>query len=203
MKKFFNEFKAFISRGNVIDLAVGVIIGGAFSAIVTALTNNILKPLINWIIYLVSGNADTMSIYTFLATAYTEEDGVKTIDLAKSIYIDWGAFLTAIINFLLIALILFVIVKIFNTVKANNEKLLAGIVSKKLTKEDIKELKSRGVKLTDKAGVEAYRAEKQAKADAEKEAKKKEEEEKAAAERLANPTAEDLLKDILAFLRSK
>jgi uncharacterized membrane protein YhiD involved in acid resistance len=144
-----------------------------------------------------------MSIYTFLAKTYTEMDGKKVIDLTKSIYIDWGAFLTAIINFLLIALILFVIVKIFNTVKANNEKLLAGIVSKKLTKEDIKELKSRGVKLTDKAGVDAYRAEKQAKADAEKEAKKKEEEEKAAAERLANPTTEDLLKDILAEIRAK
>ena len=49
MKKFFREFKEFISRGNVIDLAVGVIIGGAFSAIVTSLTDNIIKPLINCI----------------------------------------------------------------------------------------------------------------------------------------------------------
>ena len=50
MKKFFAEFKKFIQRGNVIDLAVGVIIGGAFSAIVTALTNNILMPVINWVL---------------------------------------------------------------------------------------------------------------------------------------------------------
>ena len=48
MKKFFREFKAFITRGNVIDMAVGVIVGGAFTAIVTALTNQIFKPLVNW-----------------------------------------------------------------------------------------------------------------------------------------------------------
>ncbi len=204
MKKFFSEFKTFIARGNVMDMAVGVIIGGAFSAIVTALTNNILKPIINWIIYLISGNADPMSIYTFLATAYTEDDGGnKIIDLTKSIYIDWGAFITAIINFVLIALILFIIVKTFNSVKANNEKMKADLASKKLTKEDKKELKARGIKLTDKKAVEQYRAEKKAAADAAAEAKKKEEEEKAAADRLANPTTEDLLKEILAEMRAK
>ena len=52
MKKFFAEFKTFISRGNVMDMAVGMIIGSAFTAIVTALSNGILKPLINWIIAL-------------------------------------------------------------------------------------------------------------------------------------------------------
>ena len=51
MRKFFRDFKAFISRGNVIDMAVGVIIGGAFSAIVTALTNKILMPLINYLLF--------------------------------------------------------------------------------------------------------------------------------------------------------
>ena len=50
MKKFFGEFKKFITRGNILDLAVGVIVGGAFTAIVTSLTNNIIRPLINWII---------------------------------------------------------------------------------------------------------------------------------------------------------
>ena len=49
MKKFFKEFKEFITRGNVLDMAVGIIIGGAFTAIITALVNNILTPLINWI----------------------------------------------------------------------------------------------------------------------------------------------------------
>ena len=53
MRKFFQEFRKFISRGNVVDLAVGVIIGSAFTAIVTALSNNILKPIINWVLSLV------------------------------------------------------------------------------------------------------------------------------------------------------
>ncbi|MBQ9369741.1 MAG: MscL family protein, partial [Clostridia bacterium] len=65
MKKFFSEFKKFITRGNVIDLAVGVIIGGAFTAIVTALTNNILRPLINWFIY-ACGGGEGIAAYTFL-----------------------------------------------------------------------------------------------------------------------------------------
>ena len=59
MKKFFKEFKDFISRGNVLDMAVGVIVGGAFTAIITALTNQILQPLINWLIALISGGSDT------------------------------------------------------------------------------------------------------------------------------------------------
>ena len=49
MKKFFEEFKKFITRGNVLDLAVGVIVGGAFTAIVNGLTNNIIRPLVNWL----------------------------------------------------------------------------------------------------------------------------------------------------------
>ena len=62
MKKFFKEFKDFISRGNVLDMAVGVIVGGAFTAIITALTNQILQPLINWLIALISGGSDTGQI---------------------------------------------------------------------------------------------------------------------------------------------
>ena len=59
MKKFFKEFKEFISRGNVLDMAVGVIVGGAFTAIITALTNQILQPLINALIALISGGEGT------------------------------------------------------------------------------------------------------------------------------------------------
>ena len=80
MKKFFAEFKEFISRGNVIDLAVGVIIGGAFSAIVTSLTDNIIKPLINCI-----GGAEVQG----------------KIHLVGDNYIDYGSFISAVINFLI------------------------------------------------------------------------------------------------------
>ena len=118
MKKFFKEFKEFISKGNVLDMAVGVIIGGAFSAIVTALTNNILMPCINWIL---GGEDGLQGAYTFLTKKYVE--GTTEIDLASSIYIDWGAFITAIINFLLIALVLFLIIKMINGAKNRMEAL--------------------------------------------------------------------------------
>ena len=140
MKKFFGEFKTFISKGNVMDLAVGMIIGSAFTAIVTALTNGILKPLINWVIYLICGGKGMEDMFTFLVktTTLTEVDGavVETIDLANSIYIDWGAFISAIINFLLIAIVLFIIVKAMNKVKAESEKAKAAIASKEENKEE-------------------------------------------------------------------
>lgn len=111
-KGFFKEFKEFITRGNVLDLAVGIIIGGAFTAIVNALCNNILKPIINWIIAAMVGADSLNEMYTFLKTAYmTDESGAQVIDLANSIYIDWGTCINAVINFLLTALVLFLIIK--------------------------------------------------------------------------------------------
>ena len=108
MKKFLGEFKTFITRGNVLDLAVGVIVGSAFTGIVNALSNSILKPIINWLLALILGEDSLAGIYTYLKKA--ETDGA--IDLAKSIYIDWGAFINAIISFLIIAATLFVVVKV-------------------------------------------------------------------------------------------
>jgi len=117
-KGFFGEFKEFITRGNVMDMAVGVIIGGAFTAIVTALTGGILQPLINW---LIGGRGGLEAARTILGDPIymeTEVGGqiVKQIDWAKTNYIDWGAFISAIINFLLVALILFIIIKVINSV---------------------------------------------------------------------------------------
>jgi large-conductance mechanosensitive channel len=73
MRKFFGEFKKFITRGNVIDLAVAVIIAGAFTAIVTAVTSKILTPCINGLIRLCTGGKDVTSIYTFLFIAYNAD----------------------------------------------------------------------------------------------------------------------------------
>lgn len=124
--KFFKEFKEFISRGNVVDMAVGVIIGGAFSAIVTALTNKILMPIINWVLFLISGGKGMDSIYTYLHEEWTvNELGEEIHDLANSIYIDWGAFITAILNFILIALVLFIIIKAINKAHQHAEELKA------------------------------------------------------------------------------
>lgn len=202
MKKFFEEFKKFITRGNVMDMAVGVIIGGAFSAIVTALTNHILMPIVNWFLLLITGGNGLDSIYTYLnkVEVFDIESGKMVVDTANSIYIDWGAFITAVIKFLLIAFVLFMIVKTINKVAEANKKIIEDVKEGKLTKADKIELKSQGVDIKDKAAVSAYFAEKKIKEQAALDAAAKEAEEKAKAERLANPTAEDLLKDIKELL---
>ena len=198
MKKFFAEFKKFITRGNVLDMAVGVIVGGAFTAIVNGVSNFVLKPIINFVLAMIFGDGAFESAYTFLGEkVYTlDADGNAIIDLAKCHYIDWGSLIIAIINFFVTALVLFLIVKAINNVKD-------GAKSGKLTKEQKKELKAAGIKVRDKSAVEAYFAQKQAKADAEAAAAAAEAEEKARLEREANPTAEDLLKKILAVLEAK
>lgn len=170
MKKFFEEFKKFISRGNVMDMAVGTIIGAAFTAIVTALSNGILKPVINMVLYYCfGGNSDALDkMYTVLVKVYKVEDGKQVLDLANSILIDWGAFISAIINFLLVAFVLFLIIKTFNNIKDGAEKT-------KNIDSRIEFKKSKGIKLTKKE--QAYLVKKQAALEAaEAEAKKKEEE---------------------------
>ena len=137
MKKFFKEFGQFIRKGNIVDMAIGVIIGSAFSAIVTALTNKIIMPFINLLLLVIGAGDGLSSCYTYLKKAYLA-DGV-TIDLTNSIYIDWGAFITAVINFFIIAFTLFVILKV--AMKSNQlllkqrVRLTANTSSQKQTKK--------------------------------------------------------------------
>ncbi len=205
MKKFFGEFKKFITRGNVLDMAVGVIVGGAFTGIVNGLSNYILKPIINWLLALVLGKNGLEGAVSILSPAYKTVEGSteKVLDLANSIYIDWGAFISAIINFLLIAFTLFTIIKIFNKVKENNEKITKSIKENTLDRAERKELKKAGVNIRDKKAVKAYFVEKEEKAKALAEEEARLAEEKAKADRLANPTTEDLLKDIKALLEQQ
>ena len=193
MKKFFAEFKAFISRGNVMDMAVGVITGGAFSAIVTALTNQILMPLINWFLAFVTGGKGMEGAVTMLSPGYmTDEAGNQVIDMANSIYIDWGAFITAIVNFLLIAIVLFLIVKLFNKVndriKQEKEKFSP------LTDEEVKALRKEG-----KTSAEIETIAKQKAAADEEAARIAEEEAKANAPK----TEQQLLTEIVDLLKEK
>ncbi len=161
MKKFFSEFKKFISRGNVMDMAVGMIVGSAFTAIVTALSNGILKPLINALIALICGGDSNAleKMYTVLVPAY-QADGT-TLDLANSVYIDWGAFISAIINFLLIAIVLFSIVKMFNKVREAGDHAAKSLKKDMvLSKDEVKALKKEGKTRDEiKAIDEARRAE--------------------------------------------
>ncbi len=103
MKKFLTEFKEFINRGNVMDLAVAVIIGGAFTSIVTALTTSIINPLISLI---AGGGAGVVSGLVIPGTD-----------------IDFGAFISACINFLIVALVVFLLVKAVNKAQETAEKL--------------------------------------------------------------------------------
>ncbi len=161
MKKkssFFSEFKTFITRGNVLDMAVGVIVGGAFTTIVTALSNNILKPIINWVLAMILGKDSLDAIFTYLTKVYDEEGA---IDLVNSIYIDWGAFINAIINFLLIALVLFMIVRTINKIKARQDAMKADLAMEKAA---VAKYRKEG--LTKKEAVAKYEADMKAEAEA-------------------------------------
>ena len=169
MKKFASEFKTFITRGNVVDLAVGVIIGGAFTAIVNGLSDYILKPLINALLFLILGKGSLENIYTFLHyETMVDEAGKTVVDLANSIYIDWGAFISAIINFFIIAIVLFVIVKFINHMRENHDRIMDDILDDIPTKEDRKDMKAKGIKIIDRDAVKKYMEEKKARLEQEK-----------------------------------
>ncbi|MDD3999322.1 MAG: large conductance mechanosensitive channel protein MscL [Bacilli bacterium] len=104
MRKFFQDFKNFIKRGNVLDLAVGIIIGGAFNTIVKSLVNDILMPVIGLI-----GGKNISEAQLVLVPAVVNEAGDI---LENAVTLNYGAFLQAIIDFLIISLTIFVIVKI-------------------------------------------------------------------------------------------
>ncbi len=201
MKKFFAEFKKFITRGNVVDMAVGVIVGSSFTAIVNALSNNILKPLINWVLAEIFGKDSLSELYTFLTyvPAYDPATGKETADLTQSIYIDWGAFINAVLNFFIIAFVLFCIVKTINKFREEHKEMTAGLKSKKIPKEDRQAMRAAGIKLRDKAAVKAYFDEKARRAEQERLAA----EEKARLEKEANPSTEELLKQIRDLLQAK
>ncbi len=116
MKKFFEEFKAFALKGNVMDMAIGVIIGAAFGNIVTALTNSFINPLIQAV------------------TGKTGEDGGVAIGGSFTIngaVFDYGAFISAVVNFLIIALILFSMLKAINAATAKAAAAAAALAKKK------------------------------------------------------------------------
>ncbi len=205
MKKFFEEFKKFITRGNVVDMAVGVIVGSSFTAIVNALSNNILKPIINFLLALIFGADSVSGILTFLKRVNTE---TGEADLTQSIYIDWGAFINAVLNFFLVAIVLFMIVKLFNMVREGHMKMQKEIKSQRLTKAERAEMKAACLNYNDLNAIKAYRADKKAKADAEAaEAKAKTEEEERIAKERAEYEAksperiEALLSDIKELLK--
>ena len=180
MRKFFSEFKTFITRGNVIDMAVGVIVGSAFTAIVTALTKQVFQPLVNWAL---AGTGNGLDSAVTMLKEVRDETGA--VDMANSIYIDWGAFITAIINFLIVAFILFTIVRTINKVRDAANSRFYGFEKSEYLKMRMQGLKKKDIELL------ARKRDEEAKAKAEQE---KAEQEKA-------ETQDDILKDIRELLR--
>lgn len=211
---FFAEFKKFITRGNVLDMAVGVIVGGAFTAIVNAVSNNILKPIINWVLALLIGKDGLEGAVTFLSKAFTTEtqvaaDGTETlvevIDLANSIYIDWGAFISAVINFILIALVLFMIVRTMNKLSAARTEAMNSAKLEGNQKKEVKKIRKEE-KVTKLEAEAIYLQRLEAAKAAEAEAARLAEEQAAEAARLAEEKAMAntvLLTEIRDLLKNK
>lgn len=204
---FFAEFKKFITRGNVLDMAVGVIVGGAFTGIVNGLSNFILKPIINWILALVlPGEGLAAAITPLGEKIYTiDANGNQILDLTKTIYIDWGSFISAIINFFLIAFVLFLIVRTINRVAAAKTEAANSAAIKRNAKKEIKKIrKEEKVSKVEAQAIYVKRIEaaKAAATAAEEEAKKKAAEEARLAEEKANAPIK-LLAEIRDLLQSK
>jgi large conductance mechanosensitive channel len=198
IQSFVGEYKKFVNRGNVVDMAVGVIVGGAFTAIVTAMSESILQPVVNFTLSEWFGDAHLDGLYTMLKPGYTvDETGAEVLDLTQSIYIDWSTLINAIIHFLLVALVLFCVIRTINHIREEYEEFTEKVRKKRPSKEDRRAMRAAGVKLRNKAAVAAWYAEKAIKAEEARLAA----EEQARLDRLANPTTEDLLKDIRSLLQ--
>ena len=146
-KSLMQEFKEFIMKGNVMDLAIGVIIGGAFGSIVSSLVNDIVMPVIS----LITGGVDFTNWFVAL-------DGQKYASLAAAqeagaATLNYGVFITAILNFLIMALVVFLVVKAINKARdlaskkeeAAEEEAPAGPTSEELLGQILEELKAKKV----------------------------------------------------------
>ena len=120
--KLFDEFKAFVMRGNVVDMAVGVIIGGAFGKIVTSLVNDIFMPIIGMIL----GNVNFSSLEIKLG---------ESVEGAEQAAIRYGMFIQEIVNFLIIALCIFMVIKVINKMQKKKEE--APAPAPEPTKEEV------------------------------------------------------------------
>ena len=116
MKNFFSEFKAFISKGNIFDMAVGVVIGGAFGKIVTSLVNDIITPLISML-------TGSVNLTDLKAVLRPEELSAEGEVLLAEVAVKYGAFLQNIIDFLIIALSIFLVIKVMMNAQKKLEAL--------------------------------------------------------------------------------
>jgi len=199
MRKFFKEFKTFITRGNVFDLAVGMIIATAFNKNVSSLVNDIIMPLVTW----ATGAASLKELSLPLRYTTDPITGLQVVSLSWA----YGNFLQTVIDFLIIALSVFLMVKVVNTSRLKFKELsdLAITSTKKEVRAEKKALKAKAKAENRpyKEVVEEHEAEKAKLAEETKLAKESEEKKKAEEYALEHPSTETLLKDIRDLLQAQ
>lgn len=197
MKKFFEEFKKFITRGNVVDMAIGVAVAGAFTKIVNAFTNGFISPIVG----LITGGSNLSEQKLILRHAVVNilEDGSEEIVTPEVAFL-WGAFVQTIIDFLIIALVLFSIMKLFNSIMSK-AKEVSEEIKDELKPSNLKKAEEEAAKA--EAEKKAAEAEK-AKAEAEKaEAEKQAQLEACRAQIACTENTEKLLTEIRDLLKNK
>lgn len=197
MKKFFKEFKEFISKGNVFDMAVGLIIATAFNKIVSSMVNDILMPLITW----ATGAASLADLS--IPLRWEMVDGVKVVTLSWA----YGNFLQTVIDFFIIAMSVFLMVKVVNASRKKLKEMEDVIVeqSRKEVRAERKALKIKA-KQENRPFKEVVKEHEEQKAKEQAELKAKLEAEKAekeAEEKRNNPSEQDLLKEIRDLLQQQ
>lgn len=197
MRKFFGEFKKFITRGNVFDMAVGLIIATAFNKIVSSMVNDMLMPLITYAL----GASSLAELSVPLRWEWI--DGVKNVTLSWN----YGNFIQTIIDFLIIAFSVFLMVKIVNTSREKFKEMAEDF--EQLTSKEYKK-ERKAVKIQAKQEKRKFKdvwkehlEEKESLKKQKAESEAKEKAEKEAIERKNNPTEQDLLKEIRDLLKAK
>ena len=202
MKKLWQDFKAFIKRGNVVDMAVGVAVAAAFTAIVTAFTKGFITPLLS----LITNQSDLNDMKWVLRKEVTEVVGEETVIIQSEVSFLWGPFVQAIIDFLIIAFTLFLVMRIVAAVSKHATKIRTE-VRNMLTDEDEKlaeaEAKEKA-EAEEKARIDAEQAAAKAKAEAEAaEEARKAAERKELEEINSRIRQEQLLTEIRDLLKNK
>lgn len=191
MKKLFEEFKKFISRGNVVDMAVGVAVAGAFTAIVNAFTKGFISPLLA----LLTNDSDLTSMKWVLREELIDSEGVVT---QTEVAILWGGLVQAIIDFLIIAATLFLVMKIWAAVTKRAREINEKI-TKKVHEQELAEKVAEEARV--KAEEEAKAAEEAAKKQQEEAARAEEERKRAEALAEEARIAKEQREEELALLR--
>lgn len=188
MKNFFQDFKKFIARGNIIDMAVGVTVASAFTGIVTAFTNGFISPLLA----IITGNTSLADMTVIIREAVVDAEGVI---VTPAVELLWGAFLQKAIDFLIIAFVLFLVMRIASAVMARSKKIRENLI---YALTDIDEKAAEAAAIAEAEAKEKAEAEAKACAEAAAlEAEKIAAEEERKAEELA------LLREICALLKNK